>query len=197
MKPRFRLTSHRCRGPHRAHRYQRDHGQSVGDGDAGEHIELYNWGNAPADIQNWKFFGNSAADTARITTSRIVPAGGYVLLGNNGNTATNGGLTLDYAYTLFNMNNTGDRVVLKDVSGATVDSVAYTAAPPTNASRGVRDASADNTDVGGANWQTSMTSYNAIDLGTPKAQNDGFITPTPPAPLVRGPGVAPLSKKPR
>ena len=165
--------------------------------DAGEYIEIYNWGTAPQDLQNWKLFGNSLGDTARITTSLIVPAGGYVLLGNNGNTATNGGLVLDYAYTVFNMNNSGDRIVLKDASGATVDSIAYTAAPPTNASRGVRDASADNTDVGGANWQTSTTPYNAVpDLGTPKAQNDGYITPTQPTPLVRGGGsIAPLTRK--
>jgi hypothetical protein len=166
--------------------------------DAGEYIEIYNWGTAPQDLQNWKFFGNSLGDTARITTSLIVPAGGYVLLGNNGNTATNGGLVLDYAYTVFNMNNSGDRVVLKDASGATVDSVAYTSAPPTNASRGVRDASADNTDVGGTNWQTSTTLYNAVDAGTPKAQNDGYIAPTQPTPLVRGGGsLAPLNKKQR
>ena len=166
--------------------------------DAGEYIEIHNWGTAPADLQNWKFFGNSLGDTARITTSLVVPAGGYVLLGNNGNTATNGGLVLDYTYTIFNMNNTGDRVVLKDASGVTVDSVAYTTAPPTNASRGVRDASADNTDVGGANWQTSTTPYNAVDLGTPKAQNDGYIVPTPPNPAVRrGDSVAPLTTKQR
>ena len=166
--------------------------------DAGEYIEIHNWGTAPQDLQNWKLFGNSLGDTARINTSLIVPAGGYVLLGNNGNTATNGGLVLDYAYTVFNMNNSGDRVVLKDASGATVDSVAYTSAPPTNASRGVRDASADNTDVGGANWQTSTTPYNAVpDLGTPKAQNDGYITPTQPTPLARSGGsIAPLTKKP-
>lgn len=165
--------------------------------DAGEYLEIYNWGTAPQDLQNWKLFGNSLGDTARITTSLVVPAGGYVLLGNNANTATNGGLVLDYAYTVFNMNNSGDRIVLKDAAGATVDSVAYTSAPPTNASRGVRDASADNTDVGGANWQTSTTPYNAVpDLGTPKAQNDGYITPTQPAPLARGGGsLAPLTKK--
>jgi DNA/RNA endonuclease YhcR with UshA esterase domain len=167
--------------------------------DAGEYIEIYNWGTAPQDLLNWKFFGNSLGDTARITTSLIVPAGGYVLLGNNANTATNGGLVLDYAYTVFNMNNSGDRVVLKDAAGATVDSVAYASTPPTNASRGVRDASADNTDVGGANWQTSTTSYNAVpDLGTPKAQNDGYIAPTQPTPLLSGGGsIAPLSKKQR
>jgi hypothetical protein len=167
-------------------------------GDSGEYIEIYNWGTAPADLQNWKLFGNSLGDTARITTSLIVPAGGYVLLGNNPNTARNGGLVLDYAYTVFNMNNTGDRIVLKDAAGATVDSVAYTTAPPTNASRGVRDASADNTDVGGANWQTSTTPYNAVDLGTPKAQNDGYIAPTQPAPFVRGGRiVGPMSSKQR
>jgi hypothetical protein len=165
--------------------------------DSGEYIEIYNWGTAAQDLQNWKFHGNSLGDTARITTSLIVPAGGYVLLGNNANTARNGGLVLDYAYTTFNMNNSGDRVVLKDASGATVDSIAYASTPPTHASWGVRDASADNTVVGGANWLIATTPYNAVpDLGTPKAQNDGYITPTQPAPLVRGGGsIAPLTRK--
>ena len=167
--------------------------------DSGEYIEIYNWGTAPQDLQNWKLHGNSLGDTARITTSLIVPAGGYVLLGNNPNTARNGGLVLDYAYTIFNMNNSGDRVVLKDATGATVDSVAYATTPPTTASWGVRDASADNTVVGGANWLISTTPYNAVpDLGTPKAQNDGYITPTQPTPLLRGGGsIAPLTRTQR
>jgi len=166
--------------------------------DAGEYIEIYNWGTASADLQNYKLFGNSAGDTARINTSLIVPAGGYVLLGNNGNTATNGGLVLDYAYTVFNMNNSGDRIVLKDPAGATVDSVAYAAVPPNMSSRSVLDASADNTDVLGANWLTSTTPYNAVpDNGTPKAQNEGYITPTQPTPLLIGVPVAPLTKKQR
>ena len=171
----------------------------VADG-AGEWIELYNWGTASIDIQNWKLFGNSAGDTARITASLVIPAGGYVVLGINGDPAANGGVPVDFVYrsgySLNNSTTTGDVVVLRDAAGATVDSVVYVS-PPLGATMALRDASADNTDAKGTNWQTSTTPYNASDKGTPKAQNDGYITPTQPAPLLVGVPVAPLTKKQR
>ena len=172
---------------------------AVADG-AGEFIELYNWGTASIDIQNWKLFGNSAGDTARITASLVIPAGGYVVLGINGDPTANGGLPVDFVYrsgySLNNSTTTGDVVILRDAAGATVDSVVYVS-PPIGATMALRDASADNTDAKGPNWQTSTTPYNASDEGTPRAQNDGYITPTQPAPLVRGGVIAPLTKHQR
>jgi hypothetical protein len=172
----------------------------VADG-AGEFIELYNWGTASIDIQNWKLFGNSSGDTARITSSLVVPAGGYVILALNGDPTANGGVQVDFVYrsgySLNNSTTTGDVVILRDAAGATVDSVVYVS-PPIGASMALRDASVDNTDAKGTNWQTSTTPYNASDEGTPRAQNDGFITPTQPAPLVQRRGsVAPLTNTQR
>ncbi|HJU67230.1 MAG TPA: lamin tail domain-containing protein, partial [Gemmatimonadaceae bacterium] len=171
----------------------------VADG-AGEFIELYNWGTASIDIQNWKFFGNTTGDTTRITSSLVIAPGDYVVLALNGNPASNGGVTVDYVYSGYSLNNsttTGDVVILRDATGATIDSVVYVS-PPIGASMALRDASADNTDAKGANWQTSTTPYNASDEGTPGSQNDGYIAPTPPTPLARGGGsIAPLSKKQR
>jgi hypothetical protein len=162
----------------------------VADG-AGEWIELYNWGTASIDIQGWKLFGNSAGDTARITSSLVIAPGDYVVLGINGDAGANGGVPVDFVYrsgySLNNSTTTGDVVILRDAAGATVDSVVYVS-PPLGASMALRDASADNTDAKGTNWQTSTTPYNASDEGTPGTQNDGYITPTQPAPLVRGGG---------
>ncbi|HJR68087.1 MAG TPA: lamin tail domain-containing protein [Gemmatimonadaceae bacterium] len=168
---------------------------------AGEWIELYNWGTASIDIQNWKLFGNSTGDTARITSSVVIAPGDYVVLGINGNPTDNGGVTVDFVYrsgySLNNSTTTGDVVILRDAAGATVDSVVYVS-PPNGASMALRDASADNTDAKGSNWQTSTTPYNASDEGTPGSQNDGYITPTQPTPLVqRGGPIAPLNKKQR
>lgn len=172
----------------------------VNDG-AGEWIELYNWGTASIDIQNWKLFGNTTGDTARITSSVVIAPGDYVVLGINGDPTANGGVTVDFVYrsgySLNNSTTTGDVVILRDAAGATVDSVVYVS-PPIGASMALRDASADNTDAKGTNWQTSTTPYNASDEGTPGSQNDGYITPTQPTPLLRGGGsIAPLSKKQR
>lgn len=167
----------------------------------GEWIELYNWGTASIDIQGWKLFGNSAGDTARITASLVIAAGDYVVLGINGDPTANGGVPVDFVYrsgySLNNSTTTGDVVILRDAAGATVDSVVYVS-PPLGASMALRDASADNANAKGTNWQTSTTPYNASDKGTPGTQNDGYITPTQPTPLVRGGGsIAPLNMKPR
>jgi hypothetical protein len=172
----------------------------VADG-AGEFIELYNWGTASIDIQNWKLFGNTTGDTARITSSLVIPAGGYVVLALNGDPGANGGVQVDFVYrsgySLNNSTTTGDVVILRDAAGATVDSVVYVS-PPIGASMALRDASVDNTDAKGTNWQTSTTPYNASDEGTPRAQNDGYITPTQPTPLVqRGGSIAPSTNKQR
>ena len=156
---------------------------------AGEWIELHNWGTASIDIAGWKLFGNSGGDTARITSSVVIPAGGYVVLGINGDPAANGGVQVDFVYrsgySLNNSTTTGDVVILRDAAGATVDSVVYVS-PPNGASMALKDPSADNTDAKGANWQTSTTPYNASDEGTPGDQNDGYIVPTQPILMGRG-----------
>ena len=168
----------------------------------GEYIELHNWGTAPANIQNWTI-EDAAANKDTIDISLIVPAGGYVLLAINDTTSLNG-LPLDWKWERVSLNNTGtpaDRIILKDASGATVDSVVYQAAQAAaGVAVGVRDPSADNTDANGSNWQAQTSTYGpgaTPDRGTPRAQNDGYITPTQPAPLVRGGVIAPLTKQQR
>ncbi|HZO19932.1 MAG TPA: lamin tail domain-containing protein [Gemmatimonadaceae bacterium] len=171
---------------------------------AGEYIELHNWGTADANIQNWTI-EDAAVNKDTINISLVVPAGGYVLLALNGNAAQNGGLTVDFVFERISLNNTGtpaDRIILRDASGATIDSVAYAATQAVAGTAvGVRDPSAENADATGANWQAQTSTYGTAavpDRGTPRAQNDGYITPTQPTPLVgRADGTSPLNKKQR
>ena len=173
----------------------------------GEYIELHNWGTAPQDLQGWTIRDNFGVDT--IDVSLIVPAGGYVLLGVNGDPAVNGGLTVDVVYKPeIALGNSGDRIVLKDPTDATVDSVNYA----TNASAqagvavGVIDPSADNTNatvgVAGVNWasQTPVISGTNPDRGTPRAQNNPYTAPTAPStnrvPLPPGSGTLPADPAP-
>jgi len=60
-----------------------------------------------------------------------------------------------------------------------VDSVDYAGTAVTQgASRGVVNASVDNTDVGGSNWTVQTSTYGTQgNKGTPKAQNDGYVAP--------------------
>ncbi|MBI4543666.1 MAG: lamin tail domain-containing protein [Gemmatimonadetes bacterium] len=145
--------------------------------DAGEWFEVHNLGTGAGDLQGWIIVSNNDAAHV-ISASVVVPAGGYAVLGRNGSTGVNGGVTLNYVYgTGLTLANASDWLALRDPSGATVDSVAWATAMPTGATRGVSDPTADNTDVKGANWHTATSVFGAGDKGTPGAQNDGFIGP--------------------
>ncbi|HWK89873.1 MAG TPA: lamin tail domain-containing protein [Longimicrobium sp.] len=155
---------------------------AVGD-DVGEWLEVHNWGSSAVSLQGWTLAsGNDAAHA--IATSVSVPAGGYAVLARNGTKSKNGGVTAAYAYgTGINLANASDWVRLRDATGATVDSVAWTSMPA-GATRGVRNPSLDNTAVGDANWQTSTTVFGKGDKGTPGAVNNGYQAPAQPVATV-------------
>lgn len=144
--------------------------------DVGEWLEIHNWGTASADLQGWTLASNNDAGHV-IAASTIVPAGGYVVLARNGTSGQNGGVAAAYVYgTALNLANSADWVALRDPSGATADSVAWSTVP-TGATRGVKDPSAANTDQAGANWAAQTTVFGAGDRGTPGARNDGYLAP--------------------
>jgi beta-lactamase superfamily II metal-dependent hydrolase len=145
--------------------------------DVGEWIEVHNWGTADADLQGWTLASNNDAGHV-VASSVVVPAGGYAVLARNGGSAQNGGVSAAYAYgTSLNLANSADWVALRDPSGATVDSVAWSTVP-TGASKGVKNPSADNADQAGTNWLTQTTVFGAGDRGTPGARNDGYVPPS-------------------
>ncbi len=144
--------------------------------DRGEWLELYNFGSTAVSLQGWTLrSANDAAHT--ITTALSIPAGGRVVLGRDGSKSRNGGVTMSYVYgAAITLANASDWIAVGDASGTTVDSVAWTS---TTAGRawGVRNAGADNTVVGGTNWQLQTTAFGKGDKGTPGLQNDGYIAP--------------------
>ena len=106
----------------------------------------------------------------------IVPPGGSIVLGRNGDPAQNGGYVADYVYSGTNLANGADEIELVDQSNLVVDRVAYTGTAPWPAPSGrsmeLQDRSADNND--GSNWSVSTTrggsfSGTGTDLGTPGA----------------------------
>lgn len=146
----------------------------------GEWIELYNWGGTDLDVGGWSIASNDGSHT--IGGSLLVPAGGYVVLGRDGNTKRNGGVTVTYVYGgAISLANAGDWVALRDGTGSTVDSVAWTSTSA-GVARGLSDASADNADANGVNWHDGTSTFGGgspskRDFGTPGAQNDGWIDP--------------------
>ena len=139
---------------------------------SGEWIEIYNRGASAVNLQNFKLASaNDAVHTIALSVS--VPAGGFVVLGRDASTVSNGGVSVAYSYgTALTLANAGDWIALRDAGGATVDSVIYTSTTAGTA-WGVKDAAADNTTVSATNWVLQTSTYGAGDKGTPNAANNG------------------------
>jgi hypothetical protein len=105
----------------------------------------------------------------------LIPAGGYLVLGNNTDFATNGGVDVAYSYgSGWYLSNGADEVVLLDVLITEIDRVEYDGGAvfpdPTGASMALINPVLDNNV--GANWCEAGTPYGDGDLGTPGAAND-------------------------
>jgi hypothetical protein len=143
---------------------------------AGEWFELYNPTGGAIDVNGWTIKDNDS-DSHVIDNGGplLIPAGGYLVLGNNGDSGSNGGVSVDYAYgSAWFLSNSADEVVLLDGGLVEIDRVEYDGGPnfpdPTGASMALKDPSLDNNV--GANWCTATTPYGDGDFGTPGAAND-------------------------
>ncbi|HTF89115.1 MAG TPA: lamin tail domain-containing protein [Planctomycetota bacterium] len=152
---------------------------SVSDSN-GEWLEIYNTTASPIDIEGWSLH-DDGADAHVINNGGagvVIPPGQYKVLGINGSTATNGGITLLYTYSNFFLGNNDDEVVLADGTGLEIDRVNYLAGggwPGTpgrslNLKAGVLDGAANDSPL---NWCTGSLQINAgnTDKGTPNAAN--------------------------
>jgi hypothetical protein len=104
----------------------------------------------------------------------LVPAGGFLVLGNNADSGSNGGVAVDYDYgSSFFLANGGDELVLLDGGLTEVDRVEWDGGPtfpdPTGASMSLRNPTLDNNV--GTNWCSAITPFGDGDLGTPGAAN--------------------------
>jgi len=71
---------------------------AVSDGN-GEWFEIYNPTDAAVDINGWTMRDDgSNSHIIANGDPLLVPVGGYVVLGNDANSGTNGGVTVAYAY---------------------------------------------------------------------------------------------------
>lgn len=162
----------------------------------GEWFEVYNAGLQDVNLNGWLIrSGGAAADQTghTIATSVVVPSRGFAVLGNNANTATNGGVTVNYSYGAVPVlaNNTTDWLVLRTPGGAQMDSVSWGAAagetansPPAGASRALGSPLSNNLYLSGAtsNWFTPNTPYGTgSNNGSPGAANGAVVVPGPPA----------------
>jgi predicted extracellular nuclease len=150
---------------------------------AGEWFEIYNPNSESVDIEGWTISDNDT-DTHVIANGAPleVPPDGYLVLGNNVEIATNGGVAVDYEYTGIALANGADELVLLDTALSESDRVEWddgaTFPDPNGASMSLGDPSTDNND--GANWCEATTTIPGGDKGTPGAANDPCVAPPPP-----------------
>lgn len=138
----------------------------------GEWFEVYNTSSRAIDLLGL-VFRDDGANTFTVDASVIVPVGGYAVLGRNSNTATNGGVAIDYVYpgSSFYIDNTGDEIVIES-AGVLIDRVAYTT--PTEGASWSLDPryfnSVSNDSL--SSWCDALSSYGLGDRGTPGGAND-------------------------
>ncbi|MEL6464398.1 MAG: ExeM/NucH family extracellular endonuclease [Pseudomonadota bacterium] len=148
----------------------------------GEYFEIYNAGTAAVDINGWTVSDNDS-DSFVIDNGGplTIAPGSYLVLGNNADISTNGGVPVDYEYSGMSLSNGADEIVLTTPAGDEIDRIEWDGGlnwpDPTGAAMELADLTADNND--GANWTTAVESFGDGDLGTPGAPNGGVIVPPP------------------
>lgn len=152
-----------------------------------EWFEVYNAGSLEVEMQGM-VVADSAPSGRRpyhlIGSSLIVPAGGYVVLGNSTNTTSNGGVPVDYAYgSALALANSLDALKISRVYGAsdtlTIDRTQYASAAisaQNGISRELINPALDNSNMDGSNWADALVTavYGPGGRGTPKAQNSTY-----------------------
>ncbi len=140
----------------------------------GEWFEIYNTTTSDIDINGW-YIRDNDTDSHQISNGGplLVPAQDYFVLGRNGNSSTNGGVTVSYVYSGVDLANGADEIVLFAGDGTTeIDRVEYDGGPnwpdPNGASMYFTGQIADdNNDY--SNWATSQIPWDgsAGDAGSP------------------------------
>lgn len=140
----------------------------------GEWFEVLNTSSQAIDMNGW-VIRDDGNDSHTIGASVTVPAGGYAILGRNADSASNGGISVDYEYSGITLGNGADEVVIEDNTGAVIDAIAYDGGAvwpdPAGASMELNDAANDNND--GTNWSVSTNVLSSGDKATPNGGTGG------------------------
>ena len=143
------------------------------ENDAGDWVELYNWGRVDLDISGWVFKDNDDTHQFTIPQNTILKSNDYLVL-----CKSTTDFSLVYPNVLnnlgdfdFGLGSTGDAVRLYDVTGELVDSVTFNSEspwPPEPNGNGqtleLRNYYVDNTSA--ESWKSSLEK-----LGTPGIEN--------------------------
>ena len=147
---------------------------SVDDGN-GEWFEIYNnsdLNGETIDLNGWVIMDNGT-DSHSISQSLTLAPGEFLVLGNNSDENSNGGLVVDYQYSGFSLDNSGDEIVIISPEGTVIDSVEYSSGNSFPNIEGV-SMSLLNPNLNNGNgyyWRKATDFFGAGDLGTPGGPN--------------------------
>ncbi|MEZ5979109.1 MAG: lamin tail domain-containing protein [Planctomycetota bacterium] len=153
---------------------------AVGD-TAGEWFEIYNTTGSDIDIEGWTFSDlGSNSFTVSNGGPLVLPAGGFLVLGINADSGSNGGVAVDYQYpSAFTLGNGDDEIVIQDVASTEISRVEYDGGPvwpdPNGASMNLDANSFDATSANdGTKWcpTSAANTLPGGDTGTPGAANE-------------------------
>lgn len=145
----------------------------------GEWFEIYNTTGATINIEGWTFTDNGS-NTFTVASQVDVPAGSYVVLANNADTLTNGGITVvDYEFpSSYALGNGSDAIIISDINLTEISRVEWddgATYPDGNGASAQLDSAAGLTAAAvlvGSNWSLSTAPYGSGDLGTPGSANN-------------------------
>jgi len=148
--------------------------ESVPD-EAGEWFEIYNNSDEAIDLYGW-YLQDGSTDSHIISESINLYPGEYLVLGNNDNESSNGGVTVDYEYFDFDLDNSEDVIMIFTSENSLVDSIAYNDVffPVTNG-RSIALLNANMENGCSFSWRQSSATYGDGDIGTPGQDNSGMI----------------------
>ncbi|TNF28455.1 MAG: hypothetical protein EP329_17865 [Deltaproteobacteria bacterium] len=138
----------------------------------GEWFEVKNVADVAVNL--WGIYvDDDGSDELTIGGDVVLEPGAYAVLGRLDDTATNGGVEVDYVYSGMSLSNDSDSLRLSR-DGEVIDYVAWTNAWPLDAGASMQldpaHTADDNTDV--LNWCAAYTGYSDDNHGTPGAAND-------------------------
>lgn len=138
----------------------------------GEWFEIYNNSNETVDLEGWAI-QDGGNDSHIISKSLILNPGDFLILGNNSNISTNGGIAVNYQYENFELDNTDDEIYILSPLNEVVDEVSYDDGFVFPQMQGysiaLKDPNMEN-DFG-LHWKISDLQFGDGDFGTPGYSN--------------------------
>lgn len=138
---------------------------------AGEWFELHNLTGNSLNLDGLTL-SDKGSDLHVINSgdSLIIDPFGFLVLGRNGNQATNGGYQADYVYSGFTMSNTEDEIIISN-AGVELVRLEYTSGFVVEGKSQELSGSVGPA-LGNSNYVSSIGSFGAGDYGTPGLAGD-------------------------